>query len=139
MSSSTLFYELATIYRPFINRLDKELNAYNLFSSQWRIMKLLLDKGPHTISEIAHHNYVEKPTITRLVQKLIELEYVEAVTGEDKRVRMIQLTDSGRAVCSKVIEKIDVFYRNLLDGVDEDTQQEVTEALKKISENLKNY
>lgn len=138
-SSSHLFYELTTIYRPFIHRLDKELNEYHLFSSQWRIMKFLLDHGPHTISEIAYYSYVEKPTITRLVQKLIELEYVEATTGEDKRVRMIQLSDKGTGVSHDIMEKLDTFYQHLLEDVDEEAQKELSKALKEIFKKLKNY
>jgi MarR family transcriptional regulator for hemolysin len=139
MVARTLFYELTAIYRPFLNRLDRILNEYHLFSSQWRIMKFLLDKGPHTISEIAQHNFVEKPTITRLVQKLSELGYVEAITGEDKRVRRIQLTDSGREICDEVFKKLDVFYDFLLEDINEATQQDLSDSLEKISKKLKEF
>lgn len=102
-------------------------------------MVFLIDKGPHTISEIAAHSNVEKPTITRLVQKLMDLSLVESVQGEDKRVRMVELTPRGQTVYKEVREKLDVFYNYLLDDFSEEEMMHVTELMNRISTKIKNY
>lgn len=127
------------MYRPYVNRLDRELAPFNLFSSQWRIMVFIMNNGPHTISDIAVHSNVEKPTITRLVQKLIDLGLAKAIMGEDKRIRMIELTPEGQTVYKDVREKLDVFYDYLLEGFSEEEQKRFTELMNKISTRIQEY
>ncbi|WP_411843554.1 MarR family winged helix-turn-helix transcriptional regulator [Salinicoccus sp. HZC-1] len=138
-SRKKFFYAFTSAYRPYINRLDRELAPFNLFSSQWRIMIYLKENGPHTISEIAGESNVEKPTTTRLVQKLHESGYVKSVQGEDKRVRMIELTPRGHAVYKEVREKLDVFYSYLLDDMGDEEQKQLTELMNRISKRIKEY
>lgn len=102
-------------------------------------MVFIKENGPHTISDIATHSNVEKPTITRLVQKLIELNLVKSVQGEDKRVRMIELTSEGQTVCIEVRKKLDVLYSYLLEDFSEEEQRKFTELMSKISTRIKEY
>ncbi|QGS69755.1 MarR family transcriptional regulator [Oceanobacillus sp. 143] len=48
--------------------------------------------GPVTLVEISNHLDVEKPTISRTVNRLAEQQLIEEVPSNDKRERMIQLT-----------------------------------------------
>ena len=48
-----------------------------------------------TLVEISNYFDVEKPTITRTVNRLEELGLIEQIPGKDKRERRIQLTDAG--------------------------------------------
>ena len=48
-----------------------------------------------TLVEISNYFNVEKPTITRTVNRLEDIGLIEQIPGKDKRERRIQLTDSG--------------------------------------------
>ncbi|PJO44024.1 MarR family winged helix-turn-helix transcriptional regulator, partial [Lysinibacillus xylanilyticus] len=89
------FNQYRLMYRPFINQVNVLLEKYQLFSSQWALLRLLKDKGSHTFVDIANFMFIEKPSVTRLVQKLVELGYVETVAGRDKREKLVQLTANG--------------------------------------------
>jgi DNA-binding MarR family transcriptional regulator len=127
------YYEL---YRPLINKLNVHLAQYQLYSSQWAILKLIKNKGPLTFGEIANIRNVEKPTVTRMVQRLYELDFVEIVPGKDKREKFIQITAFGKKQCEEIQLTIDDFYREALSGISEEEMKEVTTILGTVRENI---
>ncbi len=134
-----LFFELSGTYRPYVANMDLLLSEFNLYSSQWRIMVYLKNYGPHTISEIAGYNSVEKPTITRLVMKLIDMGFLKSTPGEDRRVRIIDITEEGHRVYEKVRDKTDIFYKYALEEIKSEEIDELTELMQKISRRIKEY
>lgn len=134
-----LFYEYAAMYRPYINHINNLLAPFQLYSSQWRIMHFVLQQGAHTVSDIASNQRVEKPTTTKMVQKLIELGYMEVQPGVDKRTKMIQLTRTGHEVCNQVLEKIDQYQSEILEDIPVDEQLLAARLLRKVSEKLTDY
>lgn len=95
------------------------LAQYGLFSSQWSTLKLLMEEQPLTPADIAVRQHVEKPSITKVLQRLKELNYIEATPGEDKREKWIRLTDSGNEVCIEMIDKLNTVYSNVLKDIPE--------------------
>lgn len=134
-----LFFELSGTYRPYVANMDLLLSEFNLYSSQWRIMVFLKNYGPHTISEIAGYNSVEKPTITRLVMKLIDMGFLKSTPGEDRRVRIIDITEEGHQVYRKVRDKTDIFYQYALEDLKSEEIDELTMLMQKISHRIKVY
>lgn len=135
-SYKELFNEYIKMYRPYINHLNALLVEFNLTTAQWSIMYFVFREGAKTIGDISLYQNVEKPTTTKLVQKLIELGYVEIHAGDDKRVKFVQLSEEGLAVYSKVREKIDHFQNSLLEGISEDDRLIVIRILKGISSKI---
>lgn len=134
-----LFFELSGTYRPYVTNMDLLLSEFNLYSSQWRIMVYLKNFGPDTISQIAEYNSVEKPTITRMVMKLIDRGFLMSTPGEDRRVRIIDITEEGRQVYEKVRDKTDIFYEYALQEIKSEEIEELTELMQKISRRIKEY
>jgi MarR family transcriptional regulator, transcriptional regulator for hemolysin len=127
-----LFYAYSALYRPYLNQTNAQLAPYNLTSSQWAIMHFILRNGTQTISDISTYHNVERPTITKMVQRLIEIEYVEAQPGEDKRTRFIRLTENGQAICEQVQEMLSAYQSYLLEEIPEADQLLVADVLRKI-------
>lgn len=134
-----LFYAYSALYRPYFNQLNARLAPFNLTSAQWAIMHFILHNGENTISDISTYHNVERPTITKMVQRLIELDYVEAQPGEDKRTRFIRLSENGQAVCEQVQEKLSIYQRYLLEEIPEADQLLVADVLRKISAKTTSY
>lgn len=131
------FHHYHKLYRPFISRLNIHLAKYQLHSSQWSALVLIKNEGPLTIVEIANRQNVEKPTISRTVQRLVDLGYVESTPGKDKREKLIQITASGEDVCTEIRETVDQFEKDALLGISEEEQQEVIRILTTVNENLR--
>jgi len=135
-SYKQLFNEYINMYRPYVNQLNVLLTAFNLTTAQWSIIYFIFREGAKTIGEISLYQNVEKPTTTKLVQRLIELGYVEIHAGDDKRVKIVQLSEQGLTVYGQVREKIDHFQKGLLEGISEEERLIVARVLKEISGKL---
>jgi len=130
------FNQYRLMYRPFINLVNVQLEKYQLYSSQWALLRLLMDKGPHTFVDIANFMFIEKPSVTRLVQKLVELGYVETVVGRDKREKLIQLTANGEEVVQEIKAQLKPFFEQALAGVSEKDIEIATKVLANICANI---
>ncbi|MFZ7944083.1 MarR family winged helix-turn-helix transcriptional regulator [Neobacillus sp. 19] len=124
------------LYRPFENRLNIHLAEHQLYRAQWTIMYYLANIGTATLVELSHYMNVEKPTVTRTINRLEELGYVEHVPGKDKREKRMQLSEMGRHVYKDVRVTIDQFEQEILKGVSEDEQNEAIRIMGKIQKNM---
>jgi|SRR5690625_3250990 len=130
------FYQYHSMYRPFINKLNACLAEYQLYSSQWAVLRLIVQEGPLTLGEIATHQNVEKPTVTRMAQRLKEFDYIEVIPGKDKREKRIQLTKTGKKIYTDVQLTIEQFQKEALQGISEEKQLEISQILATVQENL---
>lgn len=130
------FNQYRLMYRPFINLVNMQLEKYQLYSSQWAVLRLLMDKGPHTFVDIANFMFIEKPSVTRLVQKLVELGYVETVAGRDKREKLVQLTAYGEGLVQEIQAHLKPTMEQALAGVSEKDIEIATKVLANICANI---
>ncbi|MFJ7925295.1 MarR family winged helix-turn-helix transcriptional regulator [Lysinibacillus sp. NPDC096396] len=130
------FNQYRLMYRPFINLVNEQLGKYQLYSSQWALLRLLMDKGPHTFVDIANFMFIEKPSVTRLVQKLVELGYVETVAGRDKREKLVQLTVNGEVIVQEIQAHLKPTMEQALAGVSERDIEIATQVLANICANI---
>jgi DNA-binding MarR family transcriptional regulator len=72
--------------------------------SQVKMLFLLEDGGEHAVKEIAQHLGLSLPAASRAVDGLIQRGYVSRrASAEDRRSRLVALTDEGRAVVDRVL------------------------------------
>ncbi|MFJ5623632.1 MarR family winged helix-turn-helix transcriptional regulator [Peribacillus loiseleuriae] len=130
------FHQYLQISRLFTKKLNEQLHQYGLFHSQWSIVYFLKTKGPSTLVEIGEYLNVEKPTITRTVQRLSEGGFIQQVPGKDRREKRIQLTKEGEEVYAACRETITEFEYKVMDGISEQEKGAVFQTLTKICVNL---
>ena len=137
-SDRQMFTSLLTLYRPLINELNVHLAKYNLFSSQWGIIRILKHEEPLSFQAIAKATNIEKPSASSLIHKLISLGYVEIIEGSDKRTKLVRLSTAGELVYEEVECLIDEWVATLFNGIPEEIQTTITEALDIMKKNLIN-
>lgn len=137
-SSRQAFTNLLTVYRPLINELNTHLAKYNLFSSQWGIIRLLKNEAPLSFQAIAKATYIEKPSASNLIHKLIDLGYVEIMEGSDKRTKLVCLTSTGEQVYEEIESMIDDWVTSLFEGISVENQAIVAQSLEILKTNLLN-
>jgi DNA-binding MarR family transcriptional regulator len=72
--------------------------------SQVKMLFLLEDGGEHSVKEIATHLGLSLPAASRAVDGLIQRDYVtRRESAQDRRSRLIALTDGGREVVERVL------------------------------------
>jgi DNA-binding MarR family transcriptional regulator len=73
------FHHNLQFSRSFTKKLNEQLAKVDLYHSQWSIVYYLSQFGCSTLVEISTYLDVEKPTVTRTVNRLEELELIEQV------------------------------------------------------------
>ena len=126
-----------SLYRPIITRLNELLGHYEITYSLWQVMYHLKHHGASTLVEIAAHYEVEKPTITRRVQKLMEHGFVEQISSTDKREKNIQLTELGESIYRDVRKDITALEFRLMEDIPEEERHIAYGIFPKVHENLK--
>jgi DNA-binding MarR family transcriptional regulator len=130
------FQQFIQLYRPFENHLNIQLAKHDLYRAQWTILFYLSNNGSATLVELSNYQGVEKPTITRTINRLEELGYVEQLSSQDKREKRMQLTLLGKNVYENVRVTIDAYEQNILKGISEEDQLKVIQIMDEIRNNI---
>ena len=139
MDYHQFFHQNLQLSRILVNKLNEQIDAYNLHHSQWMIVYYLKNFGASTLVGIASYMNVEKSAVTRTVDRLEKSNLIKRVPVIDKRERRIQLTDLGEEVYITCRQIVDKFECDIMKGISEEEQESVIKTLLKIRANLKNY
>lgn len=130
------FKRYLRLYRPMITSLNELLSTNELSYSLWEVVFYIKKNGPSTLVDIANYYNVEKPTITRRVHRLEELQIVKQIAGQDRREKIIQLTESGEEVYKVCREKITDLEMRIMEDIGQDVRETIFHILPKIQENI---
>ena len=96
--------ELADSLRPAVLRLARRLRqtrdeSVELTASQYSVLAALSIRGRLSMGELAAEERVRPPTVTRVVNALVDRDLVRrAPAAHDGRQSLVELTDAGRAL-----------------------------------------
>lgn len=130
------FHKYFTLYRPFVNELNRMLEDYNLYYAQWSILYYLDVYQSMSLVELSKMLYVEKPTVTRTVNALIKLDYVEQIPVRDKREKRIQLSKTGVHVVQEVRKVFDQYEQEIMTGISNEDQATVIRVMETVRDNI---
>lgn len=136
LRNGLFFHHNLQFSRTFTKKLNEQLAKVDLFHSQWMIIYYLKQYGSSTLVEISNYLDVEKPTVTRTVNRLEERELIEQIPGKDKRERRIQLTDLGEKTYLKARKAVEEFELQLLEGLPEEDREATLRTLIFLKEKL---
>ena len=101
---ATTTLELADSLRPAVLRLARRLRqtrdeSVELTASQYSVLAALSIRGRLSMGELAAEERVRPPTITRVVNALVDRDLVRrAPAPHDGRQSLVELTEAGRAL-----------------------------------------
>ncbi|GAB4073721.1 transcriptional regulator SlyA [Barrientosiimonas marina] len=130
------FQQFLRLYRPLTNKLNELLAEFGLSYSLWQVIFYIKNMGPSQLSSISAYFYIERPSVTRVVQQLEEKGLVEHVPGQDKRQKSIQLTEHGVAIYHACREKISELEHSMLADIPDETLQTAFDLFPEIRQNL---
>lgn len=112
------------------------MSTYELSYSLWQVIFYIKNNGPSTLVDIANQYNVEKPTITRRVQRLEDLQIVKQIPGMDRREKVIQLTEVGEEIYQACRNKITDLENSITDGISYENQMILFQKLPIIQKNI---
>lgn len=98
--------------------------------SQLAVLSTIVRNGPLTISQIAEHEHVKPPSISKIVGTLEDLGFVERQTDpSDRRCAFIALTPAGQAYLDEVRAAGRTWLATRLGELDESEHRAIAAAM----------
>ena len=120
--------------------MSDEINTILLTSqlnySLWQVLYIIQAHQQCTLVDISSYLNVSKPSITRRIQQLVELDLIAQIETEDKRQKLFKLSEQGIqtfAMCSK---QIDAFEDQLLEQIEANDLQKSKTTLVQLIQQL---
>ncbi len=97
----------------FAERLEKQ----GVSVAQWVVLRSLYDRGGLTLNEAAAQVGVDKSTLSRMVERLVQKGWVDRSEGQDRRSLGLALTAPGKKLvlqaASSADENDEAFFHTL--------------------------
>jgi DNA-binding MarR family transcriptional regulator len=128
-----VFHLFAVVSRHREARLEALLKPLGLSLARHRALSVIVSLGRCTMSELADFCAVDRTTLTRTVDQLVESGLVERTTpAADRRQVVLSVTDAGHAACQSSLRVIFRLNRDLLAGLDEEAQRAVARGFERF-------
>jgi DNA-binding MarR family transcriptional regulator len=139
MNPELTIYLIARIREKANRLITEELNRHNLKGiapSHGDIMLGLFKNTELSMKELAEYIDRDKSTVTYLVNKLIQLGYVEKKSGiRDRRKSLISLTRKGRELRDDIIGISEKLLTRVFRSLSNEERYVLNELLARINEN----
>lgn len=123
------------INRTFLRTFSTE--GMSITIEQWSVLACLWKKDKVTQQTLCNLTSKDKPSMTRLIDKLEKLNLVTRVSDHnDRRINLIHLTDKGMALQQKATELVQKIATKTLDNILEEELIMSKAVLKRIMVNL---
>ncbi len=111
----------------------KVLRDFPITPAQFDVLQVLFFNGEKRMSDISRWLGITKSTTTGLVKRLIDADLVERRRSEqDRRSFIIDISDSGRTLIEKVIDRRVEYLKSVMTEIKSDQ----VKALEVIVQNL---
>lgn len=137
MNTTQFFEHILQLRRQYVEHMNKELERFNLSTAQWLVLKNINKQAETTLVEIAKQQQLEKPTVTKIVQKLVKESYIQVRLGVDKREKILSLTAKGNSIYNDVFTIIQSTQQQLLKDVPDSLIEQMNDSFVTIQEQMK--
>ena len=119
-------------------KADNNLKDHNVTLSQVRVLNFLWrENGSCSQKQIEDFLQVSHPTVVGLVSRMEQSGYIQtSVSSDDKRNKIVTVTDSGMALASELCRFMDDMDNRMLKGLSEEQQSQLADMLLTVAKNL---
>ena len=130
---------MAMVVRQWRSIIDHAITDTGLTQSSWTVLMQLNELGDNvSVSELAEMQGIELPPLMRTLTLLEQQDYLlRSVSPYDKRIRLLTLTDEGRAVLQTLNQVIEDFQTQVSQGIPADNIAKFSDTLNNIACNLR--
>ena len=118
---------------------DKEAARFGITRAQWAVLAKVERNEGMTQTELAEQMEMQPITLTRLIDKLCENDWIER-RGDtsDRRVNRLYLLKAGRALLGRLSGLRSELTATALDGIPPAEAHRLLSQLEQIKENVRN-
>jgi DNA-binding MarR family transcriptional regulator len=128
-----LFHLFAVVGRHREARLDTALRPLGLSLSRHRALSIVAGIAPCTMSELADFSAIDRTTLTRTVDQLVESGLgARATPPSDRRQVVLSLTEAGRETCRRSMRAIFEVNRELASDMSDEDRRAAVRMLQAL-------
>ena len=111
------------------------LAKHGFTEQQWRVLRVLGEKGPSDAGQVAFDACILAPSLSRIIGKLEKEKFISRVVDkkDGRRVNLL-LTQLGQETLNKIVPDMDVVYKNIQKRYGEEKLAKLLELLGGVSE-----
>ena len=133
-------------FRGVLRQFEREIFFQNISScckgvtmAQCHTLLEIENKNQVTVTELAKELSLDKSTVSRTIDSLVTSGMVDRVVPtENRRITMIDLTDSGKETCRDINWNNDRYIQDALSVLDDKEKNDLLTLMEKITVNMIN-
>lgn len=131
-------------FREIIRVFDREIFFQNSASccngisvAQCHTLLEIEKNDEISVSELAGNLSLDKSTVSRTVEGLVNINLVDRVTPrENRRLALLNLTESGKQVCSTINYTNDLYIKRVLKDFSKEEREEFLRLFERVTCNM---
>ena len=132
-------FTLGEVQRMMRAYADKQASRYGITRAQWAVLAKVERTEGMKQTELAEQMEMQPITLTRLIDKLCDNDWIERRGDEsDRRVNRLYLRKAGRQLLGKLSGLRSELTDTALDGISPPDAQRLLAQLESIKENVRN-
>jgi len=134
-----LLFTLGEVQRLVRAYADKEAARFGITRAQWAVLAKVERNEGMTQTELAEQMEMQPITLTRLIDKLCESDWIERRgDASDRRVNRLYLLKAGRALLGRLSGLRSELTATALEGINPADAHRLLAQLEQIKENVRN-
>lgn len=126
-------YRIVALGHAISGRLAQAYRDENLTIPEWRVLAVISQDKQVAARDVVSRTPMDKMTVSRAVASLEGKGFVERATSDaDRRVSMVSLSKSGRALFDRVAALAVEFEDELLSSLEPEERNGLLETLQKL-------
>ena len=118
------------LYKDF----DSQVRAAGLSMIEWRVLATLHDSPPLTVSQLALEVLSKQPTVTKLVQRMADQDWLDLLADPmDQRRTLVTVSPAGRKLVKPLLEKARAHEAQMLRALAVPEQAALKKLLAKLA------
>ena len=118
------------LYKDF----DSQVRAAGLSMIEWRVLATLHDSPPLTVSQLAQEVLSKQPTVTKLVQRMADQDWLDLLADPmDQRRTLVTVSPAGRKLVRPLLEKARAHEAQMLRTLAVSEQAALKKLLAKLA------
>jgi len=134
------FYLMNQVEDRYYAIMDRVFKEDNISRPVWRILLILRHKKSMSVTDIAEHTAIMRPTASRILERMEKDSLIERrVRPGDNRVTEILLRPKGRKLIRKAVEDVAKQYEWTVEGLTGTELRAFNRTLHHMLANLKRF
>lgn len=133
-------------FRETVRIFEREIFLQNTASccngvslAQCHTLLEIQNRDEISVSDLAQNMQLDKSTVSRTVDKLVNMELVDrTIPQENRRMAQLKLTDEGQAVCSSIHFSNDAYIDKVLEDFSDKERKDFLSLFRKLTRNMQN-